>query len=245
MKGFLVMSDLAPIEYQGQRILTTQQLAEAYEVDEGRISENFNRNRDRYSLGKHHFVLEGEDLKKFGDQYANCVVVDRISKLYLWTKRGAFMHAKSLNTDKTWELYNHLVDFYFDHLDSLSSLQGNDPRLQEKIELLGSHIRVLQARWYHMQAVNSQIKEQKRIRQAEASPVALSTFQQRILNKIKDMGGVQVPRVDVHRELNITKSQDRGFIKATQTLIAKGLITADQVGRNVYYSLTSLSAVEQ
>jgi hypothetical protein len=66
MKGFLVMSDLAPIEYQGQRILTTQQLAEAYEVDEGRISENFNRNRDRYSLGKHYFVLEGEDLKKLG-----------------------------------------------------------------------------------------------------------------------------------------------------------------------------------
>lgn len=33
--------------------------------------------------------------------------------MYLWTEKGALLHAKSLNTDKAWEVYDYLVDFYF------------------------------------------------------------------------------------------------------------------------------------
>lgn len=33
--------------------------------------------------------------------------------LYLWTEKGALLHAKSLNTDKAWQVYDYLVDFYF------------------------------------------------------------------------------------------------------------------------------------
>lgn len=33
--------------------------------------------------------------------------------LYLWTEKGALLHAKSLNTDKAWEVYDYLVDYYF------------------------------------------------------------------------------------------------------------------------------------
>ena len=33
--------------------------------------------------------------------------------LYLWTEKGALLHAKSLNTNKAWEAYEYLVDFYF------------------------------------------------------------------------------------------------------------------------------------
>ena len=29
--------------------------------------------------------------------------------IYLWTERGAFLHAKSLNTDKAWEVYDCFV----------------------------------------------------------------------------------------------------------------------------------------
>lgn len=28
-------------------------------------------------------------------------------------RKGALLHAKSLNTDKAWEVYDYLVDFYF------------------------------------------------------------------------------------------------------------------------------------
>lgn len=37
----------------------------------------------------------------------------KVSILYLWTEKGALLHAKSLNTDRAWEVYDYLVDFYF------------------------------------------------------------------------------------------------------------------------------------
>lgn len=33
--------------------------------------------------------------------------------LYLWTERGALLHAKSVNTDKAWDVYEQLLDVYF------------------------------------------------------------------------------------------------------------------------------------
>ena len=72
------MNNLQVVEYQAQRVLTTQQLAEGYETDERRISENFNRNKDRYEFGKHFYLLEGEELKGFKREYANCVVAENL-----------------------------------------------------------------------------------------------------------------------------------------------------------------------
>lgn len=37
----------------------------------------------------------------------------KVSKAYFWTEKGALLHAKSLNTDKAWQVYDYLVDFYF------------------------------------------------------------------------------------------------------------------------------------
>lgn len=101
------------MEHCNQRILTTAQIAEFYGTDERRVSENFNRNKEHYTEGKHFYCLEGEALKTFGDYYANCVSVERVPKLYLWTEKGALMHAKSLNTDKAWQAYEMLVDDYY------------------------------------------------------------------------------------------------------------------------------------
>ncbi len=105
--------NLEVIELRGKRVLTTAQLAENYETNNRRISENFNRNKERFKENKHFFLLEGEDLKEFGEQYANCVSVEKVSKLYLWTEKGAWLHAKSLNTDRAWEAYELLVDEYY------------------------------------------------------------------------------------------------------------------------------------
>ena len=42
------MNDLRVIEYSNIRVLTTQQLAEAYEAEAQVMTNNFNRNKDRY-----------------------------------------------------------------------------------------------------------------------------------------------------------------------------------------------------
>lgn len=35
------------------------------------------------------------------------------NQLYLWTEKGALLHAKSLGTDEAWDMYDILVDTYF------------------------------------------------------------------------------------------------------------------------------------
>lgn len=101
------------IYYNGQPVCTTEQLATAYDADRQLLTNNFNRNKERYHEGKHYFCLTGEELKAYKTANQNDLSLSRINQLYLWTERGALLHAKSLNTDKAWEVYERLVDFYF------------------------------------------------------------------------------------------------------------------------------------
>ena len=108
------MSNLTVTEYQNQRILTTSQLAESYETTDRRISENFNANRDRYQEGRHFYCLENEALSQFKSEYGNSVIAANVNKLYLWTEKGCLHHAKSLGTDKAWEVFEMLEETYFE-----------------------------------------------------------------------------------------------------------------------------------
>lgn len=102
------------LEFEGIRVLTTSQIARAYETKEIQIHQNFKNNRGRFVDGKHYISLSGDDLKAFKNHLEKIEVVkSRTSHLYLWTEKGALLHAKSLNTDKAWEVYDYLVDFYF------------------------------------------------------------------------------------------------------------------------------------
>lgn len=107
------MNELQITEYENIRVLTTQQIAEAYGTDSRVISNNYNRNKERYVEGKHFICLEGDELKSFKTNH-QFDESSRINKLYLWTEKGAFLHAKSLNTDVAWEVYDKLVDNYFE-----------------------------------------------------------------------------------------------------------------------------------
>lgn len=104
------MQNLAITEYKEIRVLTTQQIAEAYGTDSKAISYNFNHNKDRYIEGKHYILLAGDELRAFREIHD---LPTSTPKLYLWTEKGAFLHAKSLNTDTAWEVYDRLVDSYF------------------------------------------------------------------------------------------------------------------------------------
>ena len=107
------MNNLSVIEYQNQRILTTQQIADAYETDTALISNNFSRNKERYVPGKHYYCLEGEELRAFKGSHQIDDNLKFAPILYLWTEKGALLHAKSLNTDRAWEMYDYLVESYF------------------------------------------------------------------------------------------------------------------------------------
>lgn len=107
------MSNLTVIEHQNQRVLTTQQLADGYEAEIKNIQNNFIRNMLRYELGVHYYLLDGEEFRQFKADHQIDDHLKFASSMYLWTEKGALLHAKSLNTDKAWDVYQELVDTYF------------------------------------------------------------------------------------------------------------------------------------
>jgi len=119
------MTELQIIEHNNQRVLTTQQLAASYGTDAQIIVNNFNRNKDRYTEGKHFYRLEGEEKRGF----INLNQIDvglNTQHFYLWTEKGAWLQAKSLGTDEAWEAYEMLVDDYYNKADMLK-LIAKDP----------------------------------------------------------------------------------------------------------------------
>jgi hypothetical protein len=107
------MNQLTITEFKDIRVLTSQQIAESYETDTDTISKNFNNNKDRYTEGKHYILLQGKELREAKANGKIYGLQNNANKFYLWTEKGAFLHAKSLNTDKAWEAYDRLIDEYF------------------------------------------------------------------------------------------------------------------------------------
>lgn len=108
------MTKIQVIEQNGVRVLTTKQLTEQYQAEEWQLKQNFRNNKERFILGKHYITLQGNELREFKSKVENIYLVGKTARvLYLWTEKGALLHAKSLNTDRAWEVYDYLVDFYF------------------------------------------------------------------------------------------------------------------------------------
>lgn len=105
-----------PVDYNGVRVLTTEQLAQAYECEPQQIKQNFNNNKDHFKEGKHFFKLMGDALRDFKESLGeskNSTTLKFTSILYLWTRRGASRHCKMLGTEKAWEMYDNLEENYF------------------------------------------------------------------------------------------------------------------------------------
>ena len=107
------MKDLQIVEHAGERVLTTEQLAQAYECSTENIKVNFNANKDHFEEGKHFFRLDGELLKDLRVRNPYLQISPMARTLYLWTRRGASRHSKMLGTDKAWEMFDALEENYF------------------------------------------------------------------------------------------------------------------------------------
>jgi hypothetical protein len=109
------MNELTVLEHKDIRVLTTEQLAEAYGCGVSQIKQNFNNNKARFIEGKHYFRLEGTELKDFKRYVENIglPLSKYTSTLYLWTKKGAARHSKMLGTDMAWDVFDELEESYF------------------------------------------------------------------------------------------------------------------------------------
>ncbi|MFG1340956.1 ORF6N domain-containing protein [Xanthobacter autotrophicus] len=102
------------IMYRGKPVMTTEQLAKAYEVEVNNIHLNHSRHPDRFEEGYHFHKLTGADLKAFKDYLSDRQSVGAKAKsLILWPEAGALRHAKLLESPKAWEVFSKLEDTYF------------------------------------------------------------------------------------------------------------------------------------
>ncbi|MCV5360188.1 ORF6N domain-containing protein, partial [Escherichia coli] len=63
---------------------------------------------------KHYFKIEKNELREFKNRPETIGLVGKNARsLILWTERGAARHAKMLETDQAWEVFEKLEDCYF------------------------------------------------------------------------------------------------------------------------------------
>ncbi|WP_026762645.1 ORF6N domain-containing protein [Selenomonas artemidis] len=116
------MNELTVLEHNSIRVMTTEQLAEAYGCAPKQIQQNFSNNRVRFIAGKHFFVLEGQDLQTFRLQVENIElqISPKTRHLHLWTKRGAARHSKMLGTERAWDVFDELEESYFNPMKNMT-----------------------------------------------------------------------------------------------------------------------------
>lgn len=127
------MSKLTILEHGNQRVLTTKVIAERFGTSVNNITANFNRNESRFKSGKHYFKLEGASLAEFKNimTKSNDVNFGNTARLMLWTERGVARHAKILETDEAWEVYEELEETYFKVREAIQNpLTGLSKELQ-------------------------------------------------------------------------------------------------------------------
>lgn len=128
------VNQLPVIVWRQVRVITTELLAREYETDEKNIQQNYSRNADRFLEGTHFYKLEGGALSRLKKELTlpkkvssnDCpemvgVVPKHARSLILWTERGAARHAKMLDTDAAWDVFERLEDFYFRVAQSMES----------------------------------------------------------------------------------------------------------------------------
>lgn len=101
------------IVYKDLRVVTTELLAKAFNTDIKNIQKNFERNKGRFIEGKHFFKVVGEELKEFATVLKSVANFSKVRSLIIWTDRGAARHAKMLETDAAWDMFEKMEDCYF------------------------------------------------------------------------------------------------------------------------------------
>jgi len=129
---------LPRVAWKGVPVVTSECLASLYGTAPTNIKSNFNSNKTRFVEGKHFFLLAGQDLHDFKAvwvSHSDPVVGARARSLILWTERGAARHAKMLETDKAWDVFELLEDSYFSNRDRRSTMLDRAPLHHDAIDI--------------------------------------------------------------------------------------------------------------
>lgn len=118
------------VNFKSIPVITTEMLASFYGTEPVRIQQNHTRNKERFIEGKHFFKIVGQELKDFVTSLkivANSPAIStKVRSLILWTERGAARHAKMLDTDQAWDIFEQLEDCYFHRQEVLAKTHKSE-----------------------------------------------------------------------------------------------------------------------
>ncbi|HHV1735446.1 TPA: P22AR C-terminal domain-containing protein [Escherichia coli] len=128
---------LSPITHNQIPVITTELLAQLYGAEGKNIQNNYARNAERFIEGKHFFKVAGDALKnlRVALNYSQNLqpslrglqISPKARSLILWTERGAARHAKMLETDQAWDVFEKLEDCYFSQCEKNTGKQEKKP----------------------------------------------------------------------------------------------------------------------
>ncbi|EGM7736662.1 ORF6N domain-containing protein [Escherichia albertii] len=128
----VTVKNLSPVTYNQIPVITTELLARLYGTEAIRIQQNHHENKSRFIEGKHFFKAVGDELKNLRlvlNESQNAVKISpKTRSLILWTERGAARHAKMLETDQAWDVFEKLEDCYFSQCEKNTGKQGKSTR---------------------------------------------------------------------------------------------------------------------
>lgn len=124
-------TQISIINFKSVPVLTTEQLASFYGTEPIRIRQNQHENKQRFTEGKHFFKIVGQELKDFVSSLklltnSTVQISPKVRNLILWTERGAARHAKMLDTDQAWDIFEQLEDCYFHRQEVLAKTHKSE-----------------------------------------------------------------------------------------------------------------------
>lgn len=169
------------IAYAGRPVVTTALLAKLYGTDDHNIIKNYKGNEARFVAGKHFHKLEGHKLREFKDKVTQSDVVQKRARhLILWTERGAARHAKMLDTDQAWDVFERLEDCYF------ASTERAVPQLE--------HVGLTPAQQRHVQNRVAELANGERVKFAKIYRSIKDRF---MVGSYKDVPASEYPKLCV------------------------------------------------
>ena len=191
------MNGLQIVEYNNQRVLLTEQMAQAYGCEPVQLRQNYLNNQARFQEGKHFYKLEGDELRRFKASLGESKISTDLKfapSLMLWTERGAARHSKMLGTDMAWEVFDQLEETYF----------AVRPKQLSPIELIAAQANALVEQERKLLELQAKQEQQSQELQGMRDVITLSSADwrketTRLLNKIAQTRGDK-NYMDVRRE---------------------------------------------
>lgn len=201
--ALVAAKDLQVIEYRGQRVATTEQLAAGYGTTVIRIQQNHHENKSRFVEGKHFFKVVGTELNNLRLVLSELQISPKTRSLMLWTERGAANHAKMLETDQAWDYFNDLTEFYFSRRDALPA-PATIPDLS-RLEILQLAIDSEQGRLAEKQRADKAVRTKGQIsRKREASALGKLSAATRKCRVLEERLGESTKHATVKAVENVT-----------------------------------------